>query len=67
MDFIEWMAAQPVVKGPRGVLINDARAVLRYGGRGEFEDRIRKHRASHTVQTLRKEWEEACREQHSTP
>ena len=59
MDFIDWLASQPVSKGPRGALINDAKAVLRYGGRREFAGRLDRHAGSETVKALREEWEAA--------
>ena len=59
MDFVHWLAQHAAIAGggDRAAIIAAAVAVLRFGGRGEFEARLNAHRDDPDVQALREEWE----------
>ena len=58
MTFVDFIASRPVEGDPdRRNLIEDARAVVKLGGRQEFLDRLYIHSDSPAVRALREEWE----------
>ena len=61
MDFIDYIASQPLAPEHglnRSILVRDARAVVRTGGRREFQERLDEEGGPFAadVERLRREW-----------